>query len=426
MLSAAGVCCPFWSGQIEELAVDQSAGRDERSDLGVAELAEQAPDVAVDRFRPDRLSRTEIAAHHCRRDPRIDGRRIERHQSPLAVTRHADLAARRAATGEAVHGRQDFLHLVADHVPPHVERLPVNPFAIGLVALAELPVVRGQLLAADERRQHDFKPAFSQPPRPLPTGRQPLGQAQEHFGRLIGVGNRNHAPGGLVFRPYQEPFAEHAFQHRPADLVDFISRRCRHPRRIGVVAKLLQRSGSPRIDRPDDLAETLAVRFDGLPVRLGRTEILFPVRFAAFDRFGDFSLDEPVRAVHHRRRQVFLLPLQRPGAGQRLDGFGQERRSKPRSRAGDGQAQHAGSGKSIGFHDFLFSWTGVRGTVPAAITPTEPCAPWAGRNRGPGHPFAASMFRSSDRAPRRLRQAGSPGPGARASAAPCAPWGRGA
>ena len=90
-------------------------------------------------------------------------------------------------------------------------------------------------------------------------------------------------PGGLVFRPHQEPFAEHAFQHGPADLVDFISRRGRHQGRVGVVAKPLQRSGSPRIDRPDDLADVLAVWLDGLPVRLGRTEIPLPVRRTPLD-----------------------------------------------------------------------------------------------------------------------------------------------
>ena len=56
-----------------------------RRQLGVAEFAEQAPDVAVNRLLPDLLARAEIAAHHGPADPLVDGPGVERQQTALAV-----------------------------------------------------------------------------------------------------------------------------------------------------------------------------------------------------------------------------------------------------------------------------------------------------------------------------------------------------
>ena len=72
----------------------QPARGDQRGDLGVAELAQQAPDVAVDRLGPDPLPRAEVAADQGRVDPRVRGRGVEGDQAALAVAGNADLRPR--------------------------------------------------------------------------------------------------------------------------------------------------------------------------------------------------------------------------------------------------------------------------------------------------------------------------------------------
>ncbi len=72
----------------------QPARGDQRGDLGVAELAQQAPDVAIDRLGPHALARAEIAADQRRVDPRVHGRGIEGDQAALAVAGDADLRLR--------------------------------------------------------------------------------------------------------------------------------------------------------------------------------------------------------------------------------------------------------------------------------------------------------------------------------------------
>ena len=74
---------------------DQPARGDQRGDLGVAELAQQAPDIAVNRLLPGVLARIEVAAYQTGVNARIDGRGVKSQQSALAVAGDADLAFRR-------------------------------------------------------------------------------------------------------------------------------------------------------------------------------------------------------------------------------------------------------------------------------------------------------------------------------------------
>src|SRR5262249_30955861 len=101
--------------------------------LRVAELGEQAPDVAVDRLGPDALPGAEVAADQRRVDPLVRGRGVEGDQAPLTVAGHTELRPRPRLPLDPVDRRQHLLHLVADDVSAHVVRLSVDPFAVRLV-----------------------------------------------------------------------------------------------------------------------------------------------------------------------------------------------------------------------------------------------------------------------------------------------------
>ncbi len=70
---------------------DQCARCNQRGNLGVAELAQQPPDIAIERLLPSLLARFEIAADQGRLDARIDGGGVKREQSTFPVARHANL-----------------------------------------------------------------------------------------------------------------------------------------------------------------------------------------------------------------------------------------------------------------------------------------------------------------------------------------------
>ena len=67
--------------------------RDQAGQLGVAELLEQAEDVAVDRLVPDVVAVVEVAADADGVDPRVERRGVQRDRAPLAVADDADRAA---------------------------------------------------------------------------------------------------------------------------------------------------------------------------------------------------------------------------------------------------------------------------------------------------------------------------------------------
>ena len=69
---------------------DQSARRNQAGDFGVAEIAEQAKDVPVNRLFPKALARIEIAADERSLNVRIERRAVEREQPALAIAHHPD------------------------------------------------------------------------------------------------------------------------------------------------------------------------------------------------------------------------------------------------------------------------------------------------------------------------------------------------
>ena len=159
------------------------ARQHERGDLGIAEPLEQAPDVSIDRLLPDAPAPIEVAAHERAVDAGIDGGRIEGHQAALRIADDADLrgfhlraprsggqvAAPRA---KAVHRREHLLDFVANDVPPHVERLPIQPFAPGLLAPLELFVGGLNQFASDQYGDDQFAVALSESPGELLFTRQ--------------------------------------------------------------------------------------------------------------------------------------------------------------------------------------------------------------------------------------------------------------
>src|SRR5439155_26422092 len=132
----------FLVGNGRHMAVfdDQTARRNERREFCIAKLAQQSPDVAVDGFGPDSLTRVEVTANQRSVDARIHGSRVKCNQSTLAVTGHANLPFAAALSLEPVHSGQHFLDLVADDVPAHVKRLTVDPLPVGLVRYANLRI----------------------------------------------------------------------------------------------------------------------------------------------------------------------------------------------------------------------------------------------------------------------------------------------
>ena len=68
---------------------------------------------------------------------------------------------------EPVHRCHDGLHFVPDDVAAHMKRLPINPFAMGLIRTPKLLVIRLQFLTAHQCWHNKFEPILSQKARGL-------------------------------------------------------------------------------------------------------------------------------------------------------------------------------------------------------------------------------------------------------------------
>ena len=95
----------FLVGNGRHLAVfdDQTAWRNERRQFCIAKLAQQPPDVAVDGFGPDGLTRVEVTANQRSVDARVHGSRVKCNQPTLAVTGHPNLPIGSTLSLEPVH-----------------------------------------------------------------------------------------------------------------------------------------------------------------------------------------------------------------------------------------------------------------------------------------------------------------------------------
>ena len=168
----------------------------ETGQLGIAELAEQAEEIAINGLLPEPLPGIEIAADQRRRDAGVQGRRMQRDEAAFRMTGNGDRslagAGLRVPQLEPVHERERLLHLEADHGPAQHERLPVNPFAMRLVGEPDARVA-GPLVAAVNQHRDDH-PATSggKGARPLAGWRNAWREPRKLLRRLVRIRQRNH------------------------------------------------------------------------------------------------------------------------------------------------------------------------------------------------------------------------------------------
>ena len=146
----------------------QGARRDKARDLRIAELAQQAEDISIDRFRPDSVTVVEVTADERDLDARIERGGIERDQTALRITSHRKTRLRVLSLagfrGEPIDGRENFLHFVTDDVPPQLERLTVNPFAMRQVREPSERLIAGpRVLPIDQDGDQHLAAVFRQP-----------------------------------------------------------------------------------------------------------------------------------------------------------------------------------------------------------------------------------------------------------------------
>jgi hypothetical protein len=300
--------------------LDHQATRgDQRGNLRVAELAEQAPYVAIQWFGPGLLPAVEIAAHQASVDAWVDGRRVKCQQPTFAVAGHAD-ARRARPRGKPIDRRQNLGHFVADQVPAHVVGLAMDPFAMRLVGVAHRRMARPLVGPIHQHGHEDLAAELDQAPCPLRLLGDARLQPDELFGRLVGVGQGHHPGLGFADGIEQQPFAVDALEHGPAYLPDLVLRRHAQQCRAAIVAEAFHACCDARIDETQDLHQPFAIRLHRTRIGRGRRQVAFPVLRTLGRRGVELALDETVQAVHHPVGQV-VVPGQRFRARQR-DHFG--------------------------------------------------------------------------------------------------------
>src|SRR5262249_31279651 len=123
----------------------QGARQDHRRQFRIAELLQQAEDVAIDRLLPEMGPVTEVAADADGIDPPVEGASVEGKEAAFAPADDADLRRGLARIlAEPIDCGQYLLYLVADQVATEFERGAVQEFPAGqlgpTVALLDLPV----------------------------------------------------------------------------------------------------------------------------------------------------------------------------------------------------------------------------------------------------------------------------------------------
>ncbi len=310
----------------------QSPGRKQRGNFRIAELAEQAKNVAVDRLAPHFLARAEIAADHRVGNARVDRPAVQGEHSPFAVAEHAD---RRMVLlpAEPIHRRQHFLHLVADDVPAHLVSHAIDELAVRLIGHpAQLRIAGPGILAVDQHRHQHSAAILGQPARELRFLRHAGRQADQHLRCPVRVRQRDHTGHHLAFRFQQQPLAVHARQHRPADRMNLVAIRLRDQRRLFRWADVFHLDGRhPRINDAEDLLQPLAVGLHRFRVCLRRGVVRLPVLLAFLNRRGQFAHQILVDALDHLGGEVALAG-ERPRIRQR---FGAEKRRGQRGHGHD-------------------------------------------------------------------------------------------
>ena len=138
---------------------DQLAGRDHCGDFRVPEVAKQGPDVAINRLRPQFLSRLEVATDAGGIDARVACGGVEGNETALIETDHPDRAFLPISPFlhvlEPIDHRQHSLDFVTNHVAAHLKRLTIDPFAMRLIGPAIETLVAGVLVTAGNQGGND-------------------------------------------------------------------------------------------------------------------------------------------------------------------------------------------------------------------------------------------------------------------------------
>ena len=134
-----------WSGDAwVGASFDDQVACDKCGDLGVAEFAQQAEDIAVDRFAPQRLAALEVAADSGGGDTLVERGGVERQQAAFAIAADADGGV------VEVDSSENFLDFDADEVLAEFEGGAVEKFAVRLVGHAHAGESRVGTGAVDE------------------------------------------------------------------------------------------------------------------------------------------------------------------------------------------------------------------------------------------------------------------------------------
>jgi hypothetical protein len=174
--------------------------REQPGNLAVPELAQQAPDVAVDRLAPHALARPERADDHGIADAGVEGSAVQGHDAAFAVADDADVWVVLFAR-EPVHRRQHLLHFAPEECPAHLEGHAVDELAVRLVGqTAELRVARPGVAAVDQRGDEDAGAVLGQAAGVLGVVRDSGGHPDEHLRRFVRIGQRHEAGRGLARR----------------------------------------------------------------------------------------------------------------------------------------------------------------------------------------------------------------------------------
>ena len=166
--------------------------RDEAGDLRIAEIPQQAEDIALQRLLPHALARREVARGKHAVDPFIQRPGVQREHPALAHSRHDHRHLLRLRF-EPVHHGQRLLHLVADEVAAQLETLAVNPLPVRHIGADAEPVGGAELRATADQRGDDHLAARGEQtrsPRASPAHHPHPAGAPDAHGVCLSAGCR--------------------------------------------------------------------------------------------------------------------------------------------------------------------------------------------------------------------------------------------
>ena len=163
-----------------------------------------------------------------------------------------------------------------------------------------------------------FAAAIGKDAAELTFRQQPGREAEDLLGRLTGIGDDHDVRCRRALgRLHVQPFGPDAVEHGPANLEDSVAVRLGHKRRMLVVSEAFQAGRQARVDRPDDLAQPIAILLDRPVPGGGRRAVVLPESCRSRLDVADLALDKPMRPVHHPARQILLGPVEACGLRQR-------------------------------------------------------------------------------------------------------------